>query len=111
MTSKNLFTNIDSITHDDLDLITALRKRVMLAMKKDNILFSDYWRGAWEFEMDLQACHSCGCPLDLQWMLSHEDIGDVYHDVFGIRKHINRRTGELENHFVPRFAKSNQEAM
>ena len=83
-TLKGLVANIDSITHDDLDLITALRKRVMLAMKKD---------------------------LDLQWMLSHEDIGEVYHDVFGIRKHINRRTGELENHFVPRFAKSNQEAM
>jgi hypothetical protein len=28
----------------------------------------------------------------------------VAHDVFGIRQNLNRKTGQLENFFVPRYA-------
>lgn len=53
--------------------------------------------------MDINACHSNGCPLKLQELLDADD-GNFGHDVFGIRRHINRETGQLEDCFLPRFA-------
>lgn len=53
--------------------------------------------------MDIEACHCNGMPLDLA-RLEAADDGNFGHDVFGIRRHINRSTGQIENCFVPRFA-------
>ena len=53
--------------------------------------------------MDLDACHSNGCPLKLQELLETDD-GNFAHDVFGIRSHIDRRTGQLQDCFIPRYA-------
>lgn len=54
--------------------------------------------------MDLIACHANGCPLKLQDMLKADDL-NFAHDVYGIRDHIDRRTGKMQRHFLPRFAK------
>lgn len=54
-----------------------------------------------EADMDVTACHNNGMPLDLDNLLAF-DAFNFAHDVFGIRRHINRETGELENCFVPR---------
>jgi hypothetical protein len=43
-------------------------------------------------------------PLDLEAMLA-ADNSNFAHDWFGIRRHMNRKTGLLEDCFVPRFAK------
>ncbi len=62
--------------------------------------------GGYDFmtaNMDINACHSNGCPLRLRDLLAADDL-NFAHDVFGIRRHINRETGQLENCFVPRFA-------
>lgn len=56
-----------------------------------------------EVTMDLTACHLNGCPLDLDGLLNAGQ-GDFMHDVAGIMRHINRRTGQLENCFLPRYA-------
>lgn len=56
-------------------------------------------------DMDLIACHANGNPLDLQRLLDADDF-NFCHDVLGIRQHINRETGKLENCFVPRFTLS-----
>jgi hypothetical protein len=53
--------------------------------------------------MDLNACHSNGCPLRLADLLSADDF-NFTHDVGGISRGINRDTGKLEGFFVPRFA-------
>lgn len=53
--------------------------------------------------MDIDACHSSGMPLQLGALLE-ADEANFAHDVFGIRRHINRRTGQIEGCFVPRFA-------
>ena len=53
-------------------------------------------------DMDLTACHANGCPLKLKDLLE-ANPGDFGHDVFGIRKNLNRETGELGNCFLPRF--------
>lgn len=53
--------------------------------------------------MDITATHANGMPLRLAELLDAEPF-DFNHDVFGIIRHINRRTGEMEGFFVPRFA-------
>jgi hypothetical protein len=53
--------------------------------------------------MDITAVHANGCPLQLAELAAAEQF-DFVHDVFGIRRHLNRSTGELEGHFLPRFA-------
>lgn len=53
--------------------------------------------------MDIAACHLNGNPLKLRELIDAPDF-DFIHDVFGIRQHLNRKTGQLENLFVPRFS-------
>lgn len=54
-------------------------------------------------QMDIVATHLNGNPLRLRDLLEADDFSFA-HDVFGIRKHIDRRTGELLNFFSPRFS-------
>lgn len=61
----------------------------------------DLWR---DFCMDLAATHANGMPLDLEKLLAFPDF-DFSHDVFGIREHLDRSTGQLLHCFVPRSAK------
>ncbi|NTV02442.1 MAG: hypothetical protein HGB04_06605 [Chlorobiaceae bacterium] len=53
--------------------------------------------------MDLIACHANGCGLDLERLSEAQDM-DLLHDALGIARHINRKTGELQDCFLPRFA-------
>jgi hypothetical protein len=53
--------------------------------------------------MDLDATISNGNPLRLDDLLKADDF-NFSHDVFGIRWHLNRNNGKLENHFLPRFS-------
>lgn len=53
--------------------------------------------------MDISAAHE-NCPLKLEDLLKADDF-NFLHDVYGIIRHLNRQTGELENLFLPRFAK------
>lgn len=52
--------------------------------------------------MDIDAVHR-EIGLKLNELLKADDF-NFAHDVFGIRRHINRRTAKLENCFLPRFA-------
>jgi hypothetical protein len=54
--------------------------------------------------MDLDACHSNGCSLDLIALLEAASDFDLVHDVGGIRMHIDRDTGKLGDCFLPRYA-------
>lgn len=53
--------------------------------------------------MDLEACHCNGIPLDLTRLLKAKD-SDFGHDVFGIRRYVDRDTGKVSKNFVPRCA-------
>lgn len=57
-----------------------------------------------DVEMDLVATHSNGCPLDLQRLLDARDF-DLAHDIYGIALHLDRSTGKLKDHFLPRCAR------
>jgi len=54
-------------------------------------------------QMDLEACHTNECALDLEAMLS-AGRADFAHDVLGIARHLDRDTGKLRDCFFPRFA-------
>jgi hypothetical protein len=54
--------------------------------------------------MDLTAAHARN-PLDLDAMLGAVGTYDFHHDITGIVRHLNRRTGKLEGFFSPRFTK------
>lgn len=53
--------------------------------------------------MDLSAIHY-HTPLELVG-LSNTDRFNFAHDVYGIMRCIDRSTGQLTNHFLPRFSK------
>lgn len=54
-------------------------------------------------KMDITACHASGTPLRLE-ALADADNFNFAHDVFGIRDHLDRDTGELTDCFCPRYA-------
>ena len=53
-----------------------------------------------ELVMDISAAHE-SCPMDLRKLVEFDEE-HFMHDVFGIRRHLNRESGKLENYFVPR---------
>lgn len=57
-----------------------------------------------EIIMDLSVVHNHDCGLDLAQFSAADDF-NLLHDVVGIHNHLNRKTGKLEDCFVPRFAK------
>jgi hypothetical protein len=54
-------------------------------------------------QMDITCCHLNACRLRLDELASADPF-NFSHDVFGIRGHLNRKTGKLEDCFLPRFA-------
>jgi hypothetical protein len=52
--------------------------------------------------MDITACHLNGTPLKLEALLKADDF-NFSHDVFGIRRHMDRETCKLGGFFLPRF--------
>jgi hypothetical protein len=56
--------------------------------------------------MDLEAIHCNGNPLKLQELLEAKKF-DFNHDMIGIIDHINRKTGKLQDCFVPRYSMPN----
>ncbi|WP_321782383.1 hypothetical protein [Burkholderia pyrrocinia] len=60
-----------------------------------------------DLHMDLTACHANGCPIDWERLNAADDF-TLAHDVGGIRGHINRRTGRIEDCFLPRCAVKEQ---
>lgn len=58
-----------------------------------------------ELNMDLCATHANGCPLDFDKLLAFPDF-DFNHDIFGIRRFIDRSTGKLTRCFLPRCVRT-----
>jgi len=84
-----------SATKLEFDLIVKIAKRV----ERD---LDGYPDDRMTVIMDISACHANGCELALQVLLD-ASLGTFAHDIYGIRKAINRLTGELsEDIFTPR---------
>ena len=81
-------------SHNDLTVLSQIADRYL----------NKFGRSAKKLDvmMDLEAAISNGCPLRLNDLLAADDF-NFFHDVCGIRDHLNRETGQLENCFSPRF--------
>jgi hypothetical protein len=90
-----------NISRKDLDTILLIVERVFTE-------FPNYPDDKRSLLMDLNACHTNGCPLDLAGLLTMPRL-DFSHDIYGLRQHLNRETGKLEDFFVPRCAKADVE--
>lgn len=82
----------------DMQLIHAITSHAMVLAAQQGMDLDPL-----ALSMDLTACHANGCPLRLADLLG-ASAGDFVHDVWGIQKHLNRKTGGLHDFFVPRFA-------
>lgn len=88
--------NFDS-SREDLEMISTIANRAVSLAREFGVGYEKQ-----EAMMDLLATNNT-VPLKLS-ELAQADDSNFAHDVFGIRRHINRTTGELEDCFLPRFA-------
>ena len=79
----------------DRELISAIVTRAKILVPELDYL---------DTSMDIAACHCNGNPLQLGSLLDTDD-SNFLHDILGINRHIDRRTGKLKNCFLPRFSK------
>lgn len=93
-----MIVNFD-VTERQAELVKKCVKRAMRLAEREDIEYD-----AIDASMDLTACHANGCKLDFKKLFDfpHSDFG---HDVFGIRRHLDRATGKLGSNFLPRCAK------
>ena len=85
-------------TRAELDIIRDIAARAVPLATRAGYNFSRM-----DVMMDLECVHSTGNPLRLAELLAADDV-NVAHDIFGIARHLNRQTGQLENAFSPRFS-------
>lgn len=88
------------VNKEDCIIITAIARRAIMMSKKADIPPSVTVA---DFDMDIPATHLNGCPLKLYNLLEADDF-NFAHDVFGIRRHLDRNTGKLEHCFLPRYS-------
>ena len=86
-----------NFTSDEREIVTAIIERAVETGIYDDPLDAD---------MDISAVH-VHCPLRLSELLA-ADRFNFTHDLSGIQRHINRRSGKLEGFFLPRFAQPEQ---
>ena len=79
-------------------------ERQLVEMIVDRAIVADESLDRLAVTMDITACHRNGTPLKLAELLTADDF-NFSHDVFGIRRHLDRKTGKLLNHFFPRYAR------
>jgi len=91
----NFSTNANKLN----DAEQAALRTIMSRAEKLNLF---YW-GYLECEMDLVATHHNGCPLNFV-ELAGADGGNFVHDVSGIQEHLDRKTGQLQHCWRPRYA-------
>jgi len=97
MTTTQKFAKFTASKEDRAKIKLIVARAIKMALS-DGIAYEQ--QNCW---MDLEACHCNGCPLDLIKLLEAPEA-DFGHDVYGIRRFINRMTGELKEFFVPRCA-------
>lgn len=87
-------------TKADAELIDEIAVRITELAREHNVTYPML-----DASMDVSACHCNGNPLDLQRLLAADDF-TFAHDLFGIRRHLDRRTGKLMDYFSPRCSKA-----
>jgi hypothetical protein len=84
---------------EELELVKQIAERSEKLTAEMQIEGMQYDRH--ELVMDLDAAYTSAGPFNLTRLLEFPDA-DFLHDIYGIRRHINRETGELTGCFMPR---------
>jgi hypothetical protein len=87
---------------------------ISFAVRRDEALIIDriasraiglgIYRDRLECHMDVTACHANGNPLRLEALADAPRDFDFVHDLAGIRRHLDRDTGQLRDCFSPRYS-------
>jgi hypothetical protein len=86
-------------TREESAIISKIVERAVIIAKEHGVAYNSN-----ECGLDIEACHSNGTPLELQKLLDFDDA-NFGHDVFGIRRHLNRDNGKVGGQFLPRCAR------
>lgn len=87
------------VTKYELAVIEQIVDRALAELRKAGFQSQDRMT----LHMDITACHANGTPLRLGELLKADDF-NFAHDVLGINRHIDRKTGKLTDCFSPRFS-------
>lgn len=87
-----------SVSKPDALLINQIAHRAFALAKEHGINYPFQ-----DIEMDLTAVHLNGCRLKLA-DLAAAPAHDFSHDIVGICRHIDRKTGKFQHFFLPRYA-------
>lgn len=90
------------LKRSDIEVINLIADRAAKLAVEHEVCY-DEREAKRTFLMDLMAVHEHGCPLKLTELLNAENF-DFAHDVFGINHHLNRKSYQLEDCFLPRYA-------
>jgi hypothetical protein len=90
LTEKNF-----EATREEIDLMSKIAARAVAEL--------DHPDSQLHIIMDLNVAHN-DIPLDFERLLEFPKF-DFSHDIYGIRQHLNRDTGKIEDCFLPRCAK------
>jgi hypothetical protein len=85
------------VTERDVKLIGKVVDRILRDVRMNALR-----RQPLDWRMDVFVVHA-NVGLDLQRLLDADDF-DFRHDILGIYSELDRETGKLRDHFVPRFA-------
>lgn len=85
-------------TKEEMEIISRIAKRASALAAKLGFEYS-----VRRADMDISATHLNGCPLRLRGLLAADDA-NFAHDAFGIRRFIDRNTGQMPDSFWPRYA-------
>jgi hypothetical protein len=91
-------TTDKAVAREEIRTITAIASRAVKMAVQYGI---DYQM--MDAHMDLTFAHE-QCPLRLEELLAADDA-NFAHDVFGIRRHMNRETCKIEDCFLPRYSR------
>lgn len=86
-----------NVNKKDMFLIIEISKKAKTLFDKTKVSCS-----LLDINMDITATHTSN-PLKLQELLKADSF-NFAHDIFGIYKNLNRRTGNLDNCFLPRYS-------
>jgi hypothetical protein len=92
---------VENVTREDYELIDKIARRAADTALRVGGYHVDHVG----ISMDLAYVHGGLCRLRLQELLDASDF-NLAHDTAGIGKHLNRKTGELMDGFLPRYAET-----
>ena len=83
-------------SRQESELIIMIAERALAMSRSYSVQYSNIQAGT-------ITCHLNANPLNLRELLDADDY-NFAHDIFGIRRHLDRNTGELTGGFRPRFS-------